>query len=101
MNEEIEAELIEKFGFVPEGLCKPVNHNVKVYKKSKLVYGVGINDADYVIGAMVMVDGKHLHAWRCPAYAAWSSMLERAYDPKFHAKQPTYVDVTVCDKLKL
>ena len=28
----------------------------------------------------------------------WSSMLTRAYDPKCHARYPTYSDVTVCKK---
>ena len=54
-------------------------------------YGVGINDAHYA--TQPMVNGAQLHD---PAYRAWAGMLERAYDQKFHEKQPTYSDVTVC-----
>lgn len=96
MNELIEAELIGKYGFVPEGLCKPVNRNRRVNKKSALVYGVGVNDADYVTNVKVELDGKQLCVWCCPAYRAWHSMMKRSYDPKYHAKNPTYTNVTVC-----
>ena len=54
------------------------------------LYGVGINDADYV--AQPTVDGKML---RCPIYNAWKGMLERCYCPKFQAKRPTYVGCSV------
>jgi hypothetical protein len=57
----------------------------------KPLFGVGINDADYA--TRPIVNGKQIAD---PAYRAWSGMLERAYDPKFHAKNPTYVGVTVC-----
>ena len=53
-------------------------------------YGVGINDSHYV--TQPIVNGKQIVD---PAYRAWVSMLERAYNPKFHAKCPTYVGVTV------
>ena len=54
-------------------------------------YGVGINDADYM--TTPTVDGAVL----CdPAYRAWYSMLQRAYDKKLHDRQQTYSDVTVC-----
>ena len=57
----------------------------------KPVYGIGLHDADYVTAPMV--NGVML--WD-PAYRAWGNMLRRAYDPKFHALNPTYSDVTVC-----
>ena len=66
----------------------------KLYKKNKLVYGVGVNDADYVTGGR-NPDGKR---WVCPFYRAWSSMLQRAYCPKFHARRPTYIGVSVCEE---
>lgn len=48
-------------------------------KKTKLVYGVGINDADYVVGVskeLPKVDGKRKHklTW-CPFYLRWCNML--------------------------
>ena len=57
----------------------------------KPVYGIGLHDADYVTAPMV--NGVKL--WD-PAYRAWGNMIRRAYDPKFHAVNPTYSDVTVC-----
>ena len=55
------------------------------------LYGVGVNDADYAVRPVV--NGVKLMD---PAYQSWVSMLKRAYDQKFHEKQPTYSDVTVC-----
>lgn len=55
----------------------------------KLVYGVGVNDADHAVN----VNGKHIKA-----YATWKGMLERGYSDKYKAKNPTYNDVTVCDE---
>ena len=59
--------------------------------RRKPVHGVGTNDADYI--TTPMVNGAQL--WD-PAYRSWFSMLRRAYNPKCHAAQPTYSDVTVC-----
>ena len=61
--------------------------------KRKPLFGVGVNDASYV--TKPMVDGARL--WD-PAYRAWSCMLNRAYDQKYHARYPTYVGVTVCEE---
>ena len=61
--------------------------------KRKPRYGVGENDAHYA--TQPMVNGKQI---RDPAYCAWAGMLKRAYDPKFHAVNPTYSDVTVCSE---
>ena len=61
--------------------------------KRGLVYGVGVNDADYKIGGRV--DGKH---WKCPYYERWKQMLRRCYCPIYLNKQPTYKDCTVCDE---
>ena len=32
------------------------------------------------------------------AYAIWSQMLSRCYDPKIHTKFPTYINCTVCNE---
>lgn len=66
----------------------------KVYKKPKLVCGVGVNDADYAVQP-VGPDGKQR---MCPYYLVWVGMLKRAYSPNFFAKNPTYIGVTVCDE---
>lgn len=57
----------------------------------KPVYGVGVNDADYMITQKV--NGVRL--WD-PAYKTWSNMLKRAYNRKYQVTHPTYSDVTVC-----
>ena len=63
-------------------------------KKPRKVYGVAINDADYAVKP-IGPDGKRL---RCPYYRAWNEMLRRAYCPKFLARFPTYIGVTVCEE---
>lgn len=57
------------------------------------IYSVGINDADYAVNPQV--DGKRQ---MCPYYLTWTGMLKRCYDPKYHAKNPTYTGCTVCDE---
>ena len=63
----------------------------KLYKKNNLVYGVGINDAEYAIGPIV--DGK---AVRCPYYVTWASMIKRCYYEKYQELRPTYKGCSVC-----
>ena len=43
-------------------------------------------------------EGKYSKKHNKKAYTVWQSMLSRAYNPKYHAKQPTYIDATVCEK---
>lgn len=64
------------------------------------VYGVGINDADYVIQRNVVVDGKQKMVWRCPYYNTWADMLKRCYSEPYHKRQPTYVGCTVTEEWK-
>ncbi len=61
--------------------------------KRGLVYGVGINDAEYVTGPMI--NRKQIV---CPFYQRWASMLERCYSKACHKKHPTYIGCTVCDE---
>lgn len=60
-----------------------------------LVCGVGINDADYVPSPTVGGGGL-----RCPAYHRWTLMIERCYSRHYVERNPTYLDVTVCDEWK-
>lgn len=55
---------------------------------SKLVYGVGLYEKGQF---KAKVSGKHTKS-----YQTWQGMLERCYDPKLHAKYPTYIDCSVC-----
>ena len=58
----------------------------------KLVYGVGLNDAEYVVNPMV--NGVQ---YRCPFYDRWKHMLERCYSASYQYRQPTYIGCSVCD----
>lgn len=67
----------------------------------RLVYGVGINDADYVIERREysVVNGKKIAklVWRCPYYEKWTTMLKRCYSEKYLKLKPTYEDVSCCE----
>ena len=62
----------------------------KTRTRNKLVFNHGINDYSKSIKQQ---NGKDI-----PAYRSWVTMLQRAYDPKYHAKHPTYKGVTICNK---
>jgi len=57
----------------------------------KLVYGVGVNDADNAVTKLV--DGKRVAS---NFYSIWARMFKRCYSDKYHAEYPTYIDCTVC-----
>ena len=63
-------------------------------KKSKLVFGVGTNDADY----FVCKHENRKQVWMCPYYRTWTSMLGRAYNDKLKKRYPTYEGATVCEE---
>ena len=58
----------------------------KSLSSRKPIFGMGINDADYMTGRLV--NGKN-HI--CPYYRKWSDMIQRCYDPKLHKKRPSYI----------
>lgn len=62
-------------GKLNDGRSKPKGPQ---YNKPKPLYGIGINDADYVTK-------------NCPFYQKWHSMFVRCYSSKHLEKQPTYV----------
>lgn len=69
----------------------------------KLVQGVGINDAEYVIQTSIRLEErlangqrKQKVTWSCPYYVKWSGMLERCYSTKTQEIHPTYKGCTVC-----
>lgn len=70
---------------------------MKLRKRNKLVYGVGVNDASYVTEKREKINGKKVLLWRCPFYRTWESMLNRCYSETIHQKHPTYKDCSVCD----
>ena len=74
-------------------------------KNRRLVYGVGVNDADYAVQkfeAIGYVDGKRKQKiiWRCPFYRAWSGMLSRCYSIKTQDRKPCYKGCSVSEEWK-
>lgn len=57
---------------------------------SRLVYGIGINDADYEV--QPRVEGKQV---KCRYYITWHSMMTRCYSKSYHRQFPTYIGCSV------
>lgn len=69
-------------------------------KTKRLVFGVGINDVDYIINESITIgyiDGKQKQKviWVCPYYKKWVDLLKRCYSDKYQARYPTYVGCTI------
>lgn len=64
--------------------------NKRSMSTRKLIYGIGVNDADYITD--LKIDG---YRSKCPYYITWSHMLSRCYSNNYHKKQPTYKNCTV------
>lgn len=61
----------------------------------RLVCGVGINDANYVVQIRETLSGtgnnrRRKLVWQCPYYSRWQSMLERCYSERYLNKNPSY-----------
>lgn len=72
-------------------------------KPKNLVYGVGINDANYVVKkfeTIGYVDGKQKkkQVWVCQYYQTWKHMLMRCYSSKYQESRPTYKGCTVSEE---
>ena len=59
----------------------------------RTVYGVGINDADYVVSPSV----NGVQVW-CPAYSVWKAMIKRCYSDRYKQKNKKHIGVKVCDE---
>jgi len=57
------------------------------------VYGIGINDADYMV--QPVINGKQE---RCPYYKVWQLMLMRCYSSKYHLKCPSYMECSTSNE---
>jgi len=55
------------------------------------LYGVGINDALYIVHPTI--NGKHI---MCPFYRTWANMMKRSYSKVSQKRDKSYIDVTVC-----
>jgi hypothetical protein len=72
---------------------------LKSYQRTKLVRGVGINDADYVVQVFKTIGylggKKRKLVWVCPFYGRWMSMLTRCYSENYQSKYPSYKGCSV------
>lgn len=68
----------------------------------KLIYGVGINDANYRVQEFKTstIDGvkKKRLLSHCPIYRKWVGVLARTCDEKTKMKSPHYADSKICDE---
>lgn len=71
----------------------PILGNTNSMSNRKLIHGVGLNDANFVVNPTI--NDKVIIE---PSYQTWVSMILRAYSAKFQIKQPTYKNVSVCDE---
>lgn len=68
--------------------------------KRKIIYGVGINDADYEVYKCRRVDGVMVVDWVCPYYSRWLDMIRRCYSSKQKSKQVNYKHCTTSEEWK-
>ena len=61
----------------------------------RLVYGFGINDADYVIKPLI--NGKRQN---CPYYKRWEGIITRCYSKNSLERHPAYVGCSVSNEWK-
>lgn len=62
------------------------------------VRGWGINDVNYPVHKTEVINGKCKNVWVCPYYQKWFNMFNRAFNPKYHEVNPSYVGVKVCEE---
>lgn len=67
-------------------------------KRKDFVYGVGVNDADYIVSRYVVDSNGKNKQILCPYYAKWRSMLERCYSKPAIKKRPKYGDCSACEE---
>jgi len=72
---------------------KAENKGIRLVGNRKLIYGIGINDADYPVRPRV--NGKQL---KCVFYQTWQTMMKRCYSDTWQSKNPTYKGCTVCNE---
>lgn len=64
------------------------------------ICGFGINDADYAVIKVDVVDGKKRTVWKCPYYSKWIGMIKRCYSINELKRKPSYKDCYVCEEWK-
>lgn len=74
---------------------------MKLNKRNKLLFGVGVNDADYNVCKTEKIGGKYRIVWRCPFYMTWTNMLARSYDSNSYKNNPSYLSCSVATEWHL
>lgn len=63
--------------------------------KKGVVYGFGINDADYQVKPTQLIKGKYVIVGECPVYSTWKDLLRRCYSASFRKQKLYYANVTM------
>lgn len=71
----------------------PQQANKHSIANRKPVYGIGVNDADYMISTTI--NGKLV---LCPYYEKWHGMLKRCFEKKYQERFPAYIGCSVIEK---
>lgn len=64
-------------------------------KPETILFGVGINDADYNVTIGHRENGKKVFDWICPVYTTWMAMLRRCYSKVAKERHTSYTCETV------
>lgn len=72
--------------------------NATFQTSCSIVFGVGVNDADYSVREGLYENGRLVYSWVCPFYQTWLNMLSRCYSARMQERSPTYRGCEVCDK---
>ena len=91
MTDKVDGELLYHAECIGED-CTSSDGNVR------LVYGVGVNNADYAVTRNFVEGKKKTQVWMCPFYNQWKHILERGYSSKFKKRNPSYLNVFVNKK---
>jgi hypothetical protein len=65
---------------------------------SKLIFGVGVNDAPHAVQKYHCHKGSRKLVWICPFFRRWRNMIERCYSEYFLNRRPTYRGCSVCEE---
>lgn len=69
-------------------------------KKTKLVYGWGVNDVDYPVQKFSKIGGRRTLTYICPYYDKWKQMIKRVHSEEFKKKHSAYHNTSICEGWK-
>lgn len=74
---------------------KKVSANKASSGRRRLIFGVGINDADYQVRPKPSNGKKQVS---CPFYRRWAVIVKRCYSSDYQSKNTFYTGWTMCDE---